>query len=101
MVDPIRPQDASGIYRRQITPSEAAHSERASGPAATGRGRRSDQINLSAGARELQRTLEAVRAQPELRAELMAALRREIADGTYRVDASAIARRMFAEGGGE
>ena len=41
-----------------------------------------------------------VATQPELRAELVAALRQQISDGTYRMDARTIARRLLEEGKG-
>ena len=100
MIEPVRPQDASGIYRRNIARSaEAAELGGVPAgrrPAATSR---SDEIMLSTQARDLRGVLAAVADQPETRAELVAALRQELADGTYRPDPAAIARRMLAERG--
>lgn len=98
MIEPVRPQDASGIYRRQVASVPAPEQERTHGPRRAASGRRADQINLSEQARELHRAVEAVAAQPEERAALVAALRRQLTDGTYRIDARAIARALLAEG---
>lgn len=98
MIDPVRPQDASGVYRRQVANTPPPAHERGRGPERAGHGRRSDQIDLSERARELRSAVAAVANQPELRAELVAALRQQIDDGTYRVDARAIARALLAEG---
>ena len=99
MIEPVRPRDASGIYRQQLARSAAhAADERPRTVAGGARGRRTDQIHLSARASELRQVLAAVHAQPEGRAELVATIRREIADGSYRVDARGIARRLMTEG---
>ena len=99
MIEPVRPQDASGIYRQQVARSAVqAADERPRAVAAGARGRRADQIHLSERARELREALAAVQAQPEARAELVAAIRREIAGGSYRLDAREIARRLMTEG---
>jgi negative regulator of flagellin synthesis FlgM len=100
MIDPVRPQDASGVYRRQIArAAEAADEQEGAARGRNAGSRRSDQITLSEQARDLRTALAAVEAQPETREELVAALRRQIAEGTYRPDPSAIARRMLTEGG--
>ena len=100
VIEPVRPQDASGIYRRNVARSAEA-AELGGVPAGwrSAATSRNDEIALSARARELCGALAAVAAQPETRAELVAALRHELADGTYRPDPAAIARRMLAERG--
>ncbi len=100
MIEPVRPQDVSGIYRRNVAQSaEAAEAAERRAPAARRAlgSPRNDEITLSAQARELRSALAAVVAQPETRAELVAALRRQIADGSYRPDPAAIALRMLSE----
>ncbi len=99
MIEPVRPRAASGIYRQQLAPRAAyAADERPRTVAGGARGRRTDQIHLFARANELRQVLAAVQAQPEARAELVAAIRREIAGGNYRADAREIARRLMTEG---
>ena len=102
MVQPIRPQDATGIYRRHL--SDAAPAGPASGPdpgrAVEGatRSRRSDSVSLSANAQSIRRVFEAINDGPDVRAELVDRLRAEIASGEYEVDADSIAQRLFADG---
>ena len=103
MVQPIRPQDASGIYRQQATATSraagAGNTPEAGGSRGAGRaGRRADHVELSSQAQEMQRALEAVNDQPEIRADRVTELRAQIADGTYRVDARTIAARLVQEG---
>ena len=103
MVQPIRPQDASGVYRQQAAATagaKAAEGGTDAGQArAAGRGgRRADQVQLSSQAQELQRALDAVTAEPDVRAARVDALRQQVASGTYEVDARAIASRMVREG---
>ena len=103
MVQPIRPQDASGVYRQQAAASSraggAGDTPEAGGPRGAGRGgRRTDQVQLSSQAQDLERVVEAVADQPEIRASRAEELRKQIAEGTYNVDASAIARRLVKEG---
>ena len=100
MIEPVRPQDASGIYRRSIARSAEAAELTASARRRAAGTFRSDEITLSVQARDLRGALAAVAAQPETRAELVAALRQELADGTYRPDPAAIARRVLADRGG-
>ena len=97
-VEPVRPQDASGIYRRNVARAAEAAQERAQQGRRPGAARRSDQIALSDEARGLRAALEVVDAQPEVRAELVAEVRRQIQDGAYGIDAREIARRLLARG---
>ena len=100
MIEPVRPQDASGIYRRQLANVPPPGQERGRGAERAHGGRRSDQIDLSERAKEMRSIVAEVATQPELRAELVAALRQQIGDGSYRLDAHAIAQRLLAEGRG-
>jgi negative regulator of flagellin synthesis FlgM len=52
-------------------------------------------VDLSARSRELAAILAAARSAPDLRAERLAAVRRELEAGTYRVDPVAVARAML------
>jgi len=103
MVLPIRPHDASGIYRQQAlsgaapgaaTPGERTPDAQRSG----GQTRRSDQVSISDRARTLQRILHSVSGSPAERDAVIEQLRMQIADGTYQLDAHAVAARMVEEG---
>lgn len=50
---------------------------------------------LSDRAREMSRAKEVANSAPDVREDRVAALKRKIADGSYRVDADAIAEKMF------
>lgn len=52
-------------------------------------------VELSARSRELAAVLAAAAAAPDLRAERLAAIRRELEAGTYRVDPVVVARAML------
>lgn len=116
MIQPIRPQDASGIYRQvggagagnagAAGASAAAREARtgamppASRTASTSRGRRTDQVHISDEARQLRNATLEVQQAPDVRVDRVAALRAQIADGTYQIDAEAIAQRIAQAFGG-
>ncbi|MEZ4502189.1 MAG: flagellar biosynthesis anti-sigma factor FlgM [Dehalococcoidia bacterium] len=103
MVQPIRPQDASGIYRRHL--SDAAP---AGGPASgvdgdrsaegVTRGRRSDSVSLSANAQSIRRVFDAINGGSDVRTDLVERLQAQIANGSYEIDADSIARRLLEDG---
>lgn len=104
MVQPIRPQDASGIYGKQQGAEAAPAAGSAAGadgagPAGAGRpgvrpGSRVDQVHISEHARELGRVLRSVAEAPDTRAGRVEALRQQIAAGEYGVDPLAIAEGL-------
>jgi negative regulator of flagellin synthesis FlgM len=97
MVQPIRPQDASGVYRRNLagtTAAEGAPAQQGAGGAV--RSRRTDSVALSSEAVLLARSLQAAHAAPDMREELVAQLRASLQDGTYRIDARRIAGQLLA-----
>jgi flagellar biosynthesis anti-sigma factor FlgM len=100
VIQPIRPQDATGIYQRQAV--QGAESEpgvrtgRAAGEAHGGR--RSDRVTISSQAQELHQVMSAVRDAPDVRAERVARLHAQVAAGQYRVDPEAVARRLVEDG---
>ena len=98
MVQSIRPQDASGVYRRNLAGAAAAEgaqqNQRAAG--GNGRARRTDSVALSSEAMLLARGLQAAHESPEVRADLVAQLRASVQDGTYRIDAQRIAGQLLA-----
>jgi negative regulator of flagellin synthesis FlgM len=96
MVQSIRPQDASGIYRRNLAGAAAAEGAPQRAAGGSGRGRRTDSVALSSEAVLLARSLQAVQGSPEVRADLVAQLRASVQDGTYRIDAQRIAGQLLA-----
>ncbi len=103
MVQPVRPQDVSGLYRQQAATTSRAGAPGASDPrdAAAGGargGRRSDQVMLSEEARQLRRVLDALDATPDERADRIAALREQIDAGTYDRGILQIATRLVEDG---
>ncbi|MDA0270320.1 MAG: flagellar biosynthesis anti-sigma factor FlgM [Chloroflexi bacterium] len=100
MIQPIRPQDASGIYQRQVTQSQEAGEVAASRTTGTQRGsaRRTDEVALSDEARGFARIMQAVSETTDLRADRVEALRQRVDAGDYQVDADALARLLLARG---
>lgn len=101
MVLPVRPQDASGVYQRQVAQAQATTAHEATRRTARsggGTGRRTDEVSLSATAQSFARVMEAVQQQPDVRADRVAAVRARIADGTYGIDADLIAQRIAEHG---
>ncbi len=100
MVLPVRPQDASGVYQRQVAQAQSASAPDSTRRAARGgaAGRRTDEVALSANAQSFARVMEAVQQQPEVRADRVAAVRARIENGTYGIDAQVIAQRLHESG---
>lgn len=59
---------------------------------------RTDSAGITGAARELGRALQAVEAVDEVRAERVAALRAQIANGTYNPDPHEVARKLLERG---
>jgi flagellar biosynthesis anti-sigma factor FlgM len=105
-MQPIRPQDATSVYMRQAT--QGAEVGRAAGgpdagrraAAADGGGRRTDRVTVSPEAHELYRAMQAVAQQDDVRVDRVAALRAQLENGNYRVDADDLARRLVDGGFG-
>ncbi len=96
MVQSVRPQDASGVYRRTLGEvNQAAPTGQSRAAGGAGRTRRSDTVALSEQARLLASSLEAVEQAPDIRAEVVQELRAQVNDGTYRVNVNQIAARML------
>ena len=57
-------------------------------------GQRPDAASLSAEAQELLRARRASQESPDVRTDLVASLKQQIQDGTYRVDEQALAQRL-------
>ena len=101
MIQPIRPHDATALYQRQVAPADSGPAEGATrtGNGAGRAGHRSDEVSISQQAQDLQRLLSAVGDQPDVREARVAELRQQLADGTYDVDAAAIAARLVDAAG--
>ncbi len=100
MIQPIRPQDASGIYQRQVEQApEAAPARRGgAGLAAAGTGPRHDQVNVSPRAQQLRRVMEVMPEVADIREARVAELQARIEGGQYEVDAETIAKRLLDDG---
>ena len=105
MMQPIRPQDASNVYRQQAASTTRAGGSTppvggdASAPAGTRGGRRIDRVTLSPEGLQLQRVLDAMGQVPDVREARVAALRQQIADGTYDRGIAEVAQRLVEHGG--
>ncbi|MGE3961798.1 MAG: flagellar biosynthesis anti-sigma factor FlgM [Dehalococcoidia bacterium] len=100
MVQPIRPHDASGIYRRQVTSAEAVEAAQNARRNAAAAGRRIDQVTVSEGAREFARIMDAVKEAPDARASRVEDLRARIESGQYEVDYFGLANLLHDRGVG-
>ena len=97
MIQPIRPQDATGIYQRQIAQADDAR-DAAGGRAAelqNHSGRRVDRVLLSPEAQRLAAARRAVAGAPEIREARVEALRARVENGSYRVDARGVAEQII------
>ena len=105
MMQPIRPQDASSVYRQQAASTSRTGGANApvggnNGEAGAARGqRRIDRVQLSPEGLQLQRVLDAMGQVPEVREDRIAALRQQIEDGTYDRGVAEVARRIVQHGG--
>ena len=101
MIQPIRPQDASGIYQRQVEQapqtSPAQRSGRG-GAVGSGAGQRRDEVNVSGRAQQLRRVMDTMPEVTEIREERVAALQAQIEAGSYEVDATGVAKRLLDDG---
>lgn len=100
MVQPIRPQDVTSVYRQQAASTSRAGQPGADGTGAGPRaaGRRSDRVQLSDEAVQLRRVLDSIAEHPELREQRIAELRAQIDSGTYDRGFTQVASRLLEEG---
>jgi flagellar biosynthesis anti-sigma factor FlgM len=61
-------------------------------------GRRSDRVQLSSIGREVQYYLEIARGIPDVREDLVEALRQTLQNGQYSVDSNRLAKKIIEEG---
>lgn len=93
----IDPDKLSRVGRKALEPAETSpvkptELDAAAGPAAA----QVDQVVLSQRAAEIQKAKEALASVPEVRQEKVAALKRRIQEGTYEIDAEAIADKIIS-----
>lgn len=62
---------------------------------------KADTVEISARARELARAQKAVEAAPDVRADKVAELKKQIDEGTYDVPAEALAAKLLDVNGGQ
>ena len=100
MIQPIRPQEASGVYQRQVEQAgEPGTAGTRRGGASVGQpGVRHDEVSVSLQARQLRNVMEAMPSVAGERADVIAQLRQQIAEGSYRVDADTVAKRLVDDG---
>lgn len=99
MIQPIRPQDASGVYQRQVEQaSEAASGRRGAKGVGRASGPRHDQVQVSPRARQLRRVMEVMPEVSDVRSARVAELQAQIESGHYEVDATQVARRLLEDG---
>ena len=100
MIQPIRPQEASGVYQRQVEQAgePGTPGTRRAGAAAGQPGARHDEVSVSLRARQLRAVMQAMPTVAGERADVIAELRQQISEGSYRVDAEAVAKRLVDDG---
>src|SRR3989344_8544414 len=79
---------------------EAGHSAAKSGldsSKAAGGGRSGANVEISDRAKLMQQATDLAKASPDVRAEKVAALKKSIQDGTYKVDSQAVADKLVDE----
>jgi len=100
VIQPIRPQDASGIYQRQVEQAPQTGPTRSGRQSGSGGGvvGRHDEVSVSGRAQQLRRVMEVMPDVAEVRDARVADLQARIEAGRYEVDASSIARRLLDDG---
>ena len=100
MIQPVRPNDATGVYQRQVVSADSAGGDGSRGDraGASCAGRCSDDVTISDEAQQLRRVLDAVSELPDLREARIAHIREQLAQDQYGVDVAAIAERLVDEG---
>lgn len=93
-IDPTHLTKASAAAIQQAAPAPAEAPEAAATQSA-GAVTHTDQIALSQQATEVQAAHVALAQTPEVRAELVANLKAQVAEGTYRVDADKVADALL------
>ena len=98
MIQPIRPQDASGVYQRQVEQAPPTGPTRGHGAAAPGVGARHDEVTVSGRAQQLRRVMQVMPEVSDVREARIAALQAQIESGQYDVDATSVAQRLVNDG---
>lgn len=100
MIQPIRPQDATGVYQRQVEQAPRVGTARQAGQSGSGGpvAGRHDQVSVSGRAQQLRRVMEVMPEVSEIREGRIAELQAQVEAGDYEVDATNIARRLLDDG---
>ena len=89
--------DASAQMIQQYQKGEPVKSETEKSVGAAGAAPTTEKVDLSAKAREIQQVRKILEETPDVREEKVQALKRQIANGSYQVDAAKIAEKMVGE----
>jgi len=89
----IRIKNKTVQNRVDVAGKKPAHQK----PESAGQAPGGEQIDLSAKARGIQKTLETVQASPDVRSEKVAEIKSQIASNTYQVDSQALAEKILQE----
>jgi negative regulator of flagellin synthesis FlgM len=85
-------------YTARVQPAQTQPNSTQSAPkaeeAASQPTRQPDEIRLSIGGPQLQKLREAVNAAPDVREDRVAEIKRQLSEGTYQVDYSALAKKL-------
>ncbi|HVA88855.1 MAG TPA: flagellar biosynthesis anti-sigma factor FlgM [Chloroflexota bacterium] len=84
-------QQAQELYRKQNDPAQTAHKAAEAEAAAT---QKPDRADISAAGRLKAHALDAVKAAPETRVDLVARLRGQVQSGAYTVDDQKLASHI-------
>jgi negative regulator of flagellin synthesis FlgM len=82
-------------YQRGVVGPATAHNAYAGAMRQAAGRPRTDSVTLSSTTQELMKLREVVSSSPDIRSERVAALKAQIANGTYNTDPAALAARML------
>jgi flagellar biosynthesis anti-sigma factor FlgM len=98
-IDKLVGGNVANTYQTQSAAPTSANATQAGGKVHHGhrqhQAAQADSVTLSDGARALASAREAVKAAPDVRQEKVSAIKQSVADGTYQVNSSVLARRML------
>src|SRR5581483_4810742 len=99
-IDKVVGNNAASTYQTQNTSATATNATtQATGKAHHGhhhqQAAQADSVTLSDNARALSSARQAVQAVPEVRNDKVSAIKQSLADGTYQVNSSVLARNML------
>jgi flagellar biosynthesis anti-sigma factor FlgM len=92
MIDKIQPGVPSG-YTNSVNPIEGKTGSLAESPQRVDK--TSAEVNLSEDAKSIQRIMQAVQDSPEVRADVVQAIQKQIEAGTYNVNTESLAEKLL------